>query len=57
MGYTGFSLKAFSDRFIPEFASRRREPPVLEGEGAGLFIGQSLKQFLFFRKKLSALKR
>jgi hypothetical protein len=41
MGYAGFSLKNFSSRFIPAFASRMREPPILEAEGAGLFIRQA----------------
>src|ERR1700722_6854208 len=34
-----FRWKIFPRPLSPTFASRRREPPILEGEGAGLFIG------------------
>jgi hypothetical protein len=54
MGYKRFSLKDFPRTFSPKFALRRRKPPILEGEGAGLFIGRAA-QFLIFCKKFLAL--
>jgi hypothetical protein len=54
MGYTGFSLKNFSSRFIPGVRNAETRTTILEGEGAGLFIGASLAQFLIFCKTFLA---
>jgi hypothetical protein len=39
--YTGFSLKNFSSRFIPGVRIAETRTPILEGDGAGLFIEQA----------------
>ena len=41
MGYAGFSLKKFFLALSPGARVAGREPLILEGEGAGLFIGQA----------------
>ena len=47
MGYAGFSLEVFYSRFSPAFIARSRELLILEGEGAGLFIGEVYLDFWF----------